>query len=102
MREMSLYCSDLHCCCFTGNFATQIRGHRNLDTKFMALIDSIIGVTVQWVASTDPRATLAQPFEWLRKTGGYAAVNRTIIFSISVAPLNGFSVQEVRPGYVRT
>jgi len=41
MREMSLYCSDLHCCCFTGNFATQIRGNWNQDTKFMALIDSI-------------------------------------------------------------
>jgi len=41
MREMSLYCSDLHCCCFTRNFATQIRGNWNQDTKFMALIDSI-------------------------------------------------------------
>jgi hypothetical protein len=53
MHEMSLYCSDLHCCCFTCNFATQIRGNWNQDTKFMALIDSIIGATGQWVASTD-------------------------------------------------
>lgn len=67
----------------------------------MALIDNIIGATGQWVASTDPRATLAHPVEWLKKTGGYAAVNRIIGLSIPFAPRNGFRVEEVRPGYVR-
>ncbi len=67
----------------------------------MALIDNIIGATGQWVASTDPKATLAQPLAWLKKTGGYAAVNRIIGLSIPFAPRNGFSVEEVRPGYVR-
>src|SRR5690606_41189634 len=37
----------------------------------------------------------------LKKTGGYAAVNRIIGLSIPFAPRNGFSVEEVRPGYVR-
>lgn len=67
----------------------------------MALIDSLIGATGQWVAGTDPKATLANPLAWLKKTGGYAAVNRIIGFSIPFAPRNGFSVEEVRPGYVR-
>lgn len=67
----------------------------------MALIDNIIGATGQWVASTDPRATLAHPLAWLKKTGGYAAVNRIIGLSIPFAPRNGFRVEEVRPGYVR-
>lgn len=67
----------------------------------MALIDNLIGATGQWVASSDPRATLASPLAWLKKTGGYAAVNRIIGFSIPFAPRNGFSVEEVRPGYVR-
>ncbi len=67
----------------------------------MALIDSIIGVTGQWISNTNPAATLAQPVEWLKKTGGYAAVNRIIGLSIPFAPRNRFSVEEVRPGYVR-
>ncbi|WP_100640685.1 DUF4442 domain-containing protein [Marinobacter salexigens] len=67
----------------------------------MAIIDSIIGVTGQWISTTDPKATLAQPVEWLKKTGGYAAVNRLIGLSIPFAPRNRFSVEEVRPGYVR-
>lgn len=67
----------------------------------MALIDSIIGATGQWISTTDPKATLAQPVEWLKKTGGYAAVNRLIGLSIPFAPRNRFSVEEVRPGYVR-
>ncbi|WP_375193469.1 PaaI family thioesterase [Marinobacter sp.] len=67
----------------------------------MAFIDNLIGATGQWVASTDPKATLASPLAWLKKTGGYAAVNRIIGFSIPFAPRNGFSVEEVQPGYVR-
>lgn len=67
----------------------------------MALIDNIIGATGQWVAGTDPKATLATPLAWLRKTSGYAAVNRIIGLSIPFAPRNGFSVEEVTPGYVR-
>lgn len=67
----------------------------------MALIDSIIGATGQWVSTTDPKATLAQPLAWLKKTGGYAAVNRIIGHSIPFAPRNRFSVEEVGPGYVR-
>lgn len=67
----------------------------------MAFIDNLIGATGQWVAGADPKATLASPLAWLKKTGGYAAVNRIIGFSIPFAPRNGFSVEEVRPGYVR-
>ncbi len=67
----------------------------------MALIDSIIGATEQWISTTDPKATLAQPLEWLKKTGGYAAVNRIIGLSIPFAPRNRFKVEEVSPGYVR-
>lgn len=67
----------------------------------MALIDNIIGATGQWVSTTDPTATLAQPLAWLKKTGGYAAVNRIIGLSIPFAPRNRFHVDEVRPGYVR-
>lgn len=67
----------------------------------MALIDNLIGATGQWVASTDPKATLASPVAWLKKTGGYAAVNRIIGLSIPFAPRNGFRVEEVKPGYVR-
>ena len=36
----------------------------------MALIDSLIGTAGQWVSSSDPKATLLQPLEWLKKTGG--------------------------------
>lgn len=67
----------------------------------MALIDTLIGATGQWVSSSDPKATLASPIAWLRKTGGYAAVNRIIGLSIPFATRNGFSVEELRPGYVR-
>jgi acyl-coenzyme A thioesterase PaaI-like protein len=67
----------------------------------MALIDNIVGATGQWVASADPRATLAHPLAWLKKTSGYAAVNRLVGLSIPFAPRNGFRVEEVRPGYVR-
>ncbi|PXX91868.1 DUF4442 domain-containing protein [Marinobacter vulgaris] len=67
----------------------------------MALIDSLIGATGQWVSSSDPKARLTQPLAWLRKTSGYAAVNRIIGLSIPFAPRNGFSVEEVRPGFVR-
>ena len=67
----------------------------------MAIIDNLIGATGQWVASTDPKATLASPLAWLKKTGGYAAVNKIIGLSIPFAPRNNFSVEEVRPGYVR-
>ena len=67
----------------------------------MALIDKVIGATGQWVAATDPEATLASPLAWLKKTGGYAAVNRIIGVAIPFAPRNGFRVEEIRPGYVR-
>lgn len=67
----------------------------------MALIDSIIGATGQWVSTSNPKATLAQPLAWLKKTGSYAAVNRIIGLSIPFAPRNRFNVEEVRPGYVR-
>jgi acyl-coenzyme A thioesterase PaaI-like protein len=67
----------------------------------MAIIDNLIGATGQWVASTDPKATLVSPLAWLKKTGGYAAVNKIIGLSIPFAPRNNFSVEEVRPGYVR-
>jgi len=67
----------------------------------MALIDKVIGATGQWVAATDPGATLASPLAWLKKTGGYAAVNRIIGVAIPFATRNGFRVEEIRPGYVR-
>jgi acyl-coenzyme A thioesterase PaaI-like protein len=67
----------------------------------MAIIDNLIGATGQWVANADPRATLTSPLAWLKKTGGYAAVNKIIGLSIPFAPRNNFSVEEVRPGYVR-
>ncbi|TNE82602.1 MAG: DUF4442 domain-containing protein [Gammaproteobacteria bacterium] len=67
----------------------------------MALIDNLIGATGSFIAGTDSQATLASPLEWLKKTGGYAAVNRIIGFSIPFAPRNGFSVEEIKPGYVR-
>jgi acyl-coenzyme A thioesterase PaaI-like protein len=67
----------------------------------MALIDTIIGATGQWVANTDPNATPATPLAWIKKTGGYAAVNKIIGLAIPFAPRNRFSVEEVRPGYVR-
>lgn len=67
----------------------------------MALIDNLIEATGQWVASTNPNATITHPLQWLKKTGGYAAVNRIIGLSIPFAPRNRFSVEEVRPGYVK-
>src|SRR5690554_2530185 len=67
----------------------------------MAIIDTLIGTAGQWVTSSDPKATLLQPVEWLKKTGSYAAVNRIIGMAIPFAPRNGFSVEEMRPGYVR-
>ena len=54
----------------------------------MALIDSLIGTAGQWVSSSDPKATLLQPLEWLKKTGSYAAVNRIIGMAIPFAPRN--------------
>ncbi|KPQ30072.1 MAG: hypothetical protein HLUCCX14_03035 [Marinobacter excellens HL-55] len=67
----------------------------------MALIDTLIGTAGQWVTTSNPKATLLQPLDWLKKTGSYAAVNRIIGIAIPFAPRNGFSVEEVRPGYVR-
>ncbi|MCL7944632.1 DUF4442 domain-containing protein [Marinobacter sp. ATCH36] len=67
----------------------------------MALIDNLIGATGHWVSSSDPKARITQPLAWLRKTSGYAAVNRIIGLSIPFAPRNGFSVEEVRPGFVK-
>ncbi|WP_342632473.1 YiiD C-terminal domain-containing protein [Marinobacter alkaliphilus] len=67
----------------------------------MALIDTLIGTAGQWVTASDPKATLLQPVEWLKKTGSYATVNRLIGLAIPFAPRNGFSVEEMRPGYVR-
>ncbi|KPQ01556.1 DUF4442 domain-containing protein [Marinobacter sp. HL-58] len=67
----------------------------------MAIIDNLIGATGQWVSASDPKARMTQPLAWLRKTTGYAAVNRIIGLSIPFAPRNGFSVEEVRPGFVK-
>ncbi|CAN0603368.1 unnamed protein product, partial [Ectocarpus sp. 12 AP-2014] len=67
----------------------------------MAFIDSLIGATGQWVSSSDPRAPITNPVAWLKKTSGYAAVNRIIGLAIPFAPRNGFSVEEVRPGFVK-
>jgi acyl-coenzyme A thioesterase PaaI-like protein len=67
----------------------------------MALIDSLIGATGQWVSGSDPDASLGSPLRWLRKTGSYAAVNRIIGMAIPFAPRNGFRVIELRPGYVK-
>lgn len=67
----------------------------------MALIDNLIGATGQWVSSSDPQAPITSPLAWLKKTSGYAAVNRIIGMAIPFAPRNGFSVEEVRPGYVK-
>ncbi|WP_303289622.1 YiiD C-terminal domain-containing protein [Marinobacter sp. SS5-14b] len=67
----------------------------------MAIIDTLIGTAGQVVLSSDPKATLLQPFEWLKKTGSYAAVNRIVGMAIPFATRNGFSVEEMRPGYVR-
>ncbi|MEQ9547684.1 MAG: DUF4442 domain-containing protein [Marinobacter sp.] len=67
----------------------------------MSLIDSLISATGQWVSSSDPNASLSNPGAWLKKTSGYAVVNRIIGMSIPFAPRNGFSVEEVRPGFVK-
>lgn len=67
----------------------------------MAWIDSLIGATGQWVAGSDPKAGLGSPLKWVRKTSGYAAVNRIIGLSIPFAPRNGFCVIELRPGFVK-
>lgn len=52
----------------------------------MTLIDNLIGATGQWVSSSDPEAKITRPLAWLRKTSGYAAVNRIIGLSIPFAP----------------
>ncbi|WP_372965678.1 YiiD C-terminal domain-containing protein [Marinobacter sp.] len=67
----------------------------------MTIIDSLIGSAGQWVVNTDAKATLLEPVEWLKKTGGYAAINRIIGMAIPFATRNGFTVEELRPGYVR-
>lgn len=67
----------------------------------MAWIDNVIGATGQWVSGSDPQASLGSPLQWLRKTSGYAAVNRIIGLSIPFAPRNGFKVVELRPGFVK-
>lgn len=67
----------------------------------MPLIDSLIGATGQWVSSSDPEAPVTRPLAWLKKTSGYAAVNRIIGLAIPFAPRNGFTVEEVRPGFVK-
>lgn len=72
-----------------------------MERTIMALIDNLIGATGQWVSSSDPQAPITSPLAWLKKTSGYAAVNRIIGMAIPFAPRNGFSVEEVRPGYVK-
>jgi len=67
----------------------------------MAWIDNVIGATGQWASGSDPQAGLGTPLQWLRKTSGYAAINRIIGLSIPFAPRNGFRVIELRPGYVK-
>ncbi|WP_297794339.1 DUF4442 domain-containing protein [uncultured Marinobacter sp.] len=67
----------------------------------MALIDSLISATGQWVSSSDPKASFSKPGAWLKKASGYAVVNRIIGMSIPFAPRNGFSVEEIRPGFVK-
>lgn len=67
----------------------------------MALIDHVIGATGQWVTGADPGASLGSPLQWLRKTSGYAAVNRLVGAAIPFAPRNGFRVVELRPGFVK-
>ena len=67
----------------------------------MAFIDNLIGATGHWVSESNPGARITQPLAWLRKTSGYAAVNRIIGLSIPFAPRNRFSVEEIRPGFVK-
>ncbi|MEP1267704.1 MAG: DUF4442 domain-containing protein, partial [Marinobacter sp.] len=67
----------------------------------MAFIDNLIGATGHWVSESDPGARITHPLAWLRKTSGYAAVNRIIGLSIPFAPRNRFSVEEIRPGFVK-
>ncbi|MEX2473817.1 PaaI family thioesterase [Marinobacter sp.] len=67
----------------------------------MAMIDRLIGATGQWVSSSDPKASVTNPLAWIKKTSGYAAVNRIIGLAIPFAPRNNFSVEEVRPGFVK-
>ncbi len=67
----------------------------------MALMDRLIDVTGQLLRDSDSDATISHPWAWLKKTGSYALVNRVIGKSIPFAPRNGFSVEEVGPGYVR-
>ncbi|WP_166263843.1 DUF4442 domain-containing protein [Marinobacter caseinilyticus] len=67
----------------------------------MALMDRLIGATGHWLESVDVDAPITRPLQWVRKTSGYAAVNRLIGLAIPFAPRNGFAVEEVRPGYVR-
>lgn len=67
----------------------------------MAIIDRIIDSAGQWAASADTSATIARPLAWLKKTSGYAAINRVIGLSIPFATRNGFNVVELQPGYVK-
>lgn len=67
----------------------------------MALMDRLIGATGHWLAGVDADAPITRPLAWMRKTSGYAAVNRIVGLAIPFAPRNGFSVEEVRPEYVR-
>ena len=67
----------------------------------MAFIDNLIGATGHWVSESNPGARITQPLAWLRKTSGYAAVNRIIGLSIPFAPRNRFSVEEILPGFVK-
>lgn len=67
----------------------------------MAFIDNLIGATGHWVSESNPGARITQPLAWLRKTSGYAAVNRIIGLSIPFAPRKRFSVEEIRPGFVK-
>ncbi|UDL07084.1 YiiD C-terminal domain-containing protein [Marinobacter sp. CA1] len=67
----------------------------------MALIDQLIDAAGHWVAGSDPKAPITRPTAWLRKTSGYAAINRIIASAIPFTRRNGFRVEELRPGYVR-
>lgn len=67
----------------------------------MTLANRIMEAAGQWAAGSDNNAGLSQPLAWLRKTSGYAGINRIIGLAIPFTVRNGFRVEELAPGYVR-
>lgn len=67
----------------------------------MTIKDRVIGFTGDWLGSLDAEAGMERPLNWLQRQAGFRMVNRLVGMAIPFAPRNRFSVEDVRPGYVR-